>query len=28
VIRIKKMTNELVNSPEKNIDITFLWDIW
>lgn len=28
VIRIKKMTNELINSPEKNIDITFLWDIW
>lgn len=28
VIRIKKMTKELLNSPEKNIDITFLWDIW
>lgn len=28
VIRIKKMTRELIESPEKNIDITFLWDIW
>lgn len=27
VIRFKKLTNDLVNSPEKNINITFWWDL-
>lgn len=27
ILRIKKMTRDMVMCPEKNIDITFLWDI-
>lgn len=28
VLRFKKITRELVECEEKNIEITFLWDIW
>lgn len=28
VIRFKKLTRDLVETPEKNINITFWWDLW
>ena len=28
VIRFKKLTRDLIETPEKNINITFWWDLW
>lgn len=28
VIRFKKLTRDLIETPEKKIDIKFLWDLW